>query len=101
LTGVESELDEEIKTHVMSGKGGDYIQRERGIEEANVKGESGCRRRHTSSSGSRSRGMVLAVGDLLDRHVLNSIGVRLQLVDIEHENITLDLIGLSVQIHRP
>lgn len=45
--------------------------------------------------------MVLAVGDLLDRHVLNSIGVRLQLVDIEHENITLDLIGLSVQIHRP
>lgn len=44
--------------------------------------------------------MVLAVGDLLDRYVLISIGIPLQLVDIQHEHISLDLIRLLEQPHR-
>jgi len=61
---------------------------------------SGGRGSHTSSNGSRSRCIVLAEGNFLDRHVLNSIGVRLQLIDIQHEDIALDLIGVSVSFRR-
>lgn len=41
--------------------------------------------------------MVLAVGNLLDRHVLDSIGIRLELVDIQHKDIALDLLGFSTR----
>jgi hypothetical protein len=44
--------------------------------------------------------VVLAVGDFLDRYVLITIGIRLQLVDIQYEHISLDLIRLLEQPYR-
>lgn len=40
--------------------------------------------------------MVLAEGDLLNSHIFYPIGIRLQLIDVQHKNITLDLIWVSM-----
>lgn len=40
--------------------------------------------------------MILPEGDLFNSHVLHAIGIGLQLVDIQHENITLDLVFVSM-----
>lgn len=40
--------------------------------------------------------VVLAEGDLLDSHVLRAIGISLELVDIQHEHIALDLVCVSM-----
>ena len=45
---------------------------------------------------SRRWGMVLAEGDLLNSHIFHPIGIGLQLVDIQHKDITLNLFRVSM-----
>ena len=40
--------------------------------------------------------MVLAEGDLLNSHIFHPIGIGLQLVDVQHKDITLDLFRVSM-----
>lgn len=49
-------------------------------------------------TASRSRGVVLAEGDFLNCHILDTIGISLQLVDIQDKNVTLDLVWVSIYI---
>lgn len=42
----------------------------------------------------RSWRVVLAEGDLLDRHVLNTVGIGLELIDVKYQDITLDLLAV-------
>lgn len=75
----------ELREKPEHGIQGDYIQV--GKKERIGKG-------WLSVYQSRRRGVILAEGDLLNGYVLDSIGIGLELIDVQHEDIALNLLQL-------
>lgn len=75
IGSIGSELNEKIKTSRGDNEETIYTNE----EEKEIGGDF-----YRNHGASRSRRMVLTVGNFLDRHVLDSVGVRLELIDVQH-----------------
>lgn len=82
-------MESKLKAKRRVERRGDYIHGSRRWRDGTW--ESHLR----SRGGDWGWGVVLAIGNFLDRHILNAIGIRLELVDVQHQNIALDLFGYA------